>query len=243
MRAAAIQMAPVFKAKELNLKRMLKLGKVAADSDVNLIVFPELCTTGYSLMSEQEARPLAEVVGPGGMSFDAMALLAKSTSAFVVWGTIEVDAGTQRIYNSQVCVCPEGNWIRYAKVNRWGNDFLWAEEGRGNPPVLTTPFGKLGLLICRDVRDKKDSKWESFYEKGDADIVAFSANWGRGGFPAVAWMQFVKDNNTALVVANRYGEEEHNDFGHGGACVINKQGKVFCDGLAWDRDCVVVGDL
>lgn len=244
MLAAAIQFAPIFKAKEHNLGRLIKLGQTAAKGlRLDAIVFPELCTTGYSFMSEEDARPYAEIIEPDRVSFTAMARLATETKAFVVWGMLEEDAGTHRLYNSQVCVAPNGTWVKYQKVNLWGNDFLWASEGQSNPPIVKTPFGKLGLLICRDVRDKKDSKWESFYEKGDADFVAFSANWGRGGFPAVAWMQFVQNNRAALIVANRYGEEEHNDFGHGGICTIDVHGHVSCTGLLWGQDCFVIGNV
>jgi predicted amidohydrolase len=102
---------------------------------------------------------------------------------------------------------------------------------------------KVGLLICRDVRDKKDDKWSSFYEKGDADIVAMSANWGDGGFPAVSWMEFAKDNKVALIVANRYGKEIPNDFGEGGICVVEPSGKVHCDGIVWNQPCIVYADL
>lgn len=244
MYAAAIQFAPIFKSKEHNLGRLVRLGHLAAkERQLDLLVFPELCTTGYSFMSEEDARPYAETVAPDSFTFATLQRLSKEINAYVVWGMVEEDAGNQNLYNTQVCVAPDGTWVKYQKVNLWGNDFLWASEGRGNPAIIKTPFGKLGLLICRDVRDKKNSKWDSFYEKGDADVVAFSANWGRGGFPAVAWMQFVKDNHTALVVANRYGEESHNDFGHGGICTIDVQGQVSCDGLIWGQDCFVVGKV
>jgi predicted amidohydrolase len=136
---------------------------------------------------------------------------------------------------------PEGSWVSYRKINLFGNDFLWAHPGRANPPVVSTPYGKVGLLVCRDVRDKSD-KLDSFYEPGDAKIVAFSANWGKGGFPAVTWMDFAKDNKTTLVVANRYGLESHNDFGFGGSCIISPEGVVSVRGLQWGADCIVMGE-
>jgi predicted amidohydrolase len=176
-----------------------------------------------------------------------MRVLAESFRVHVVWGMIELETGTGNLYNSQVYVSPEGTWISYRKVNRWGNDFLWAQPGRGNPPVTTVKFGeetrKVGLLICRDVRDKKDDDWKSFYEKGDADIVAMSANWGDGGFPSVSWMEFVEDNDMTIIVSNRYGKEANNDFGEGGVCVIEPPDTVHCDGLRWYEDCVVYAEV
>jgi predicted amidohydrolase len=130
----------------------------------------------------------------------------------------------------------------YAKVNRWANDFLWATPGRASPPITDFIGKKIGLLICRDVRDKSE-KIEDFYEKGDADVVLFSTNWGRGGFPATNWMNFAENNKTWLVVANRYGREANNDFGDGGSCVISPEGEVHCEGLVWGKDCIVYAEV
>jgi len=251
MRVAAIQMQPVFKDHLGNIRKAMLLASKAAKDGAKLIVLPELCTTGYSFMSADEARPFAEVLsefdpnkpedGPC-LSMHVMARLAAKFDAYVAWGLVESDPGTGNLYNAQVLMAPDGRWESYRKVNLWGNDFLWSKPGRANPPVVPTPYGKIGLLVCRDVRDKS-AKLDSFYEKGDADVVAFSANWGKGGFPAVHWMDFAKDNNTTLVVANRYGLEVNNDFGLGGVCIIQPDATVNCDGLLWGADCIVMGDL
>jgi hypothetical protein len=61
--------------------------------------------------------------------------------------------------------------------------------------------------------------------------------------PAVSWMDFVEENKTALAVSNIWGKELNNDFGEGGVCIIEKNGKVHCDGLKWSEDCIVYWDL
>lgn len=247
IKVAAVQFAPTFGDKMGNLRRMAHLVKQAADGGAQLIVLPELATTGYSFMSADEARPYAEPIHPDMLTFKSMRVLAESFHVHIAWGMVEVDAGTNELYNSQVLVAPDGTWVKYAKINRWGNDFLWARPGRANPPVMKTViFGqewKIGLLICRDIRDKKDDKWKSFYEKGDADIVAMSANWGDGGFPSVSWMDFVEDNKTTLIVSNRYGKESCNDFGEGGVCVIEHPDRVVSVGLRWFEDCIVFAEI
>lgn len=254
MKVAAIQFCPTWKDKPGNIRRAGQLVIEAAAQGARLIVLPELCTTGYGFMSKADAEPFAEVLtefqaeeGRLEKSMNAMFTLAKRLGVHVVWGLVEKDYGTGHLYNSQVLMCPSGRYESMRKVNRWGNDFLWAQPGRSNPPILPCDLGegvkKVGLLICRDVRDKKDSHWDSFYEKGDADIVCLSANWGDGGFPATTWMEFVEDNNTTLIVANRYGQEGPNDFGEGGSCVIRPPDLVSCEGLAWSQDCIVLAEV
>ena len=246
-RVAAIQFAPVMGAKEENLRRLALLVKEASQKGASLIVMPELAATGYSYMNAAEARIDAEPVSFDGLTMRVMLKLAEAFQVHLVFGLIEEDLGTKLLYNTQVLLSPDGTWVKYAKINRWGNDFLWATAGISNPPVSRLMLGgeekKVGLLICRDVRDKKDAKWSDFYEKGDADIVCLSANWGDGGFPAVSWMDFVEDNGTVLIVSNRYGRETANNFGEGGICVIARDGTVECSGLLWDRDCIVVADV
>lgn len=267
MKAAAIQLAPEFKQPKKNLQRAGRLIIEAARNGAKLIVLPELLTTGYSFMSTEEAEPFAEnlaiigaqeteplVLARNGQSMGFMYMLAAKLGVKLVWGLVEKDPGSGKLYNSQVFMEVDdakgidGMYFEsYRKVNLWGNDFIWASEGQSNPPVVRTTIDgeewKVGLLICRDVRDKKNSEWKSFYEPGDADVVAFSANWGDGGFPATSWMDFVQDNKTTLIVSNRYGKETCNNFGEGGVCVIEKSGKVHCKGIVWSQDCIVYAEI
>jgi len=246
MKVAAIQFRPKFKDKESNLRKLASLVVDASKTGARVVVLPELCTTGYSFLSHREAADLAEPIVAGARTFDVMQQLSHRLNLVIAWGMVERDAGTGKLYNSQVMVTPRDGYVSYRKVNLWGNDFIWAQPGRGSPPILRVSFGvatyRLGLLICRDVRDKSRGI-PDLYEKGDADAVLFSANWGRGGFPAVAWMDFVQDNGMSLVVANRHGVEEHNDFGMGGSCIVLPGGVVITDGLVMGQDCIVTGEI
>jgi predicted amidohydrolase len=242
MRVAAVQFRPEFAKKAENLSRAASLVVEAASAGAELIVLPELCTTGYSFMSQDEAAPFAETIEKGATTYEVMESLVSRLGIAVAWGMVEADKGTGDLYNTQVLLGDFGH-ITYRKVNPWANDYLWAKCGRANPPITTFKGKKVGLLICRDVRDRKDDKWKSFYEKGDADIVCLSANWGNGGFPSVTWMDFAKDNHTTLIVSNRWGKEANNDFGEGGVCVIYPDQRVVCEGLVWNRDCIVYSEV
>lgn len=264
MRVSAIQMAPVWGDKAKSLAIAASLIKRAAESGSSLVVLPELCCVGYSHMSAKDADPLSEMVQSfraeeGKMSkpltsMSVMYHLARKFKIHLVWGLIEKDPGTGALYNSQVYMDPTGYYVSTRKVNPWGNDFLWCTPGNSNPPILQQagPFKnqdgsfstkRVGLLICRDIRNKKDEDWKSFYSPGDADIVCFSSNWGDGGFPSSTWVEFAIENKVTLIVSNRYGAESHNYFGHGGSCIILPMGKVLIDGLEWDKDCIVSAEV
>jgi len=251
MRVATVQFCPTFKDKLGNLQRLARLVMEAAQNGAKLVVLPELCTTGYSFMSSREASLLAEsytwLEDPRKHPSSSMAVfysLCQKLEIAIVFGYVEIDLGTKQLHNSQLYIEPSGFYASYAKVNRWGSDFLWCKPGISNPPVIHSQFGpRIGMLICRDVRDKRDDKWREFYSPGDADIVCLSTNWGDGGFPAVSWMDFVSENRTGLIVSNRYGQEGPNDFGEGGVCVITQEGAVLCEGLVWSQDCIVYAEV
>lgn len=246
MKVAAVQFQPVWGDKQANFRGLGQLVLTAARAGAKLVVLPELCTTGYTFMNQSVAREHAEVVG-GGETLRFMRELARRLRLTLVWGMVEEDPDTGLLYNSQILTTESGFYTGYRKVNLWSTDFLWATPGSSNPPVVRLAAEgrvyKTGLLICRDVRDKTDEPGSYFYEPGDAGVVAMSANWGNGGFPATTWMEFVKDNRCALVVSNRYGKELPNDFGEGGVCVIHPDGRVECEGLRWGEPCVVIGDV
>lgn len=250
MKVAAIQFAPVFRDVQGNINALTALVQEAVSKGARLIVLPELCTTGYSFMSKTDAKPHAEQISdwvragsPASMqAFGGIVKQFQHTGVSIAWGVMEQDFGTGDLYNSQVLIMPNLKFVTYRKINRWANDYLWAKAGTGSPPVVEVHGRKVGLLICRDVRDKSP-EFEDFYEPGDANIVAFSTNWGNGGFPASRWVDFATSNKTWLVVANRYGKEINNDFGEGGTCIVSPEGEVFCEGLKWGEPCIVYAEV
>lgn len=249
MKVAAIQFAPTLKDQVGNIRTAKALVSRAAQEGAKIIVLPELCTSGYSLMSSDEARPFAEQPGAylraGAVpTMDAFGEIVRGYQAAVAWGTVEQDYGTGKLYNSQILMTPSKHVV-CRKLNQWGNDFLWADEGRESPPILEFMGKKLGTLVCRDIRDK-GPKWSAlndFYEPGDADIICFSSNFGDGGFPSVTWIEFARTNRVWLIVSNRYGREMNNNFGEGGICVIEPCGKVHCNGLKWSEPCIVYANI
>lgn len=255
MKVAAIQFCPTPNDYACNLRRLAQM-VVEIAPQVDLVVCPELALCQYALSSVEEARRFAERFEEAETphSGSVMAAIARKFNTHIVWGFVEEDRNGC-LYNSQALVSPDGNRISYAKVNLFGPDNLWCHAGSSNPPIHTATLRdgttkRIGLLVCRDVRDKS-AKIDSFYEKGEADVVCLSAAWGSGTFPAVAWMDFVKDNDMTLVVSNRYGDEgtRPERFGGGGVCIIKPEGDeahpngVYCDGVLWNQDCVVIAEV
>lgn len=106
MKVATIQFAPVYGNKRLNLSKMRALATKAAQAGAKLIVLPELSTSGYSMMSTEAAKEMADYLGEmtdlTTSSLSVMAGVVKQFGCAIVWGCIEADPGTGKVYNSQV---------------------------------------------------------------------------------------------------------------------------------------------
>ena len=97
---AVVQFSPRFGRKEENLHRMEALvSEIRAD----IMVFPELCTTGYFFASRDEVAAVAET--SSGVSADFFRALAQRRNAVVVAGFAEEDG--HRLFNSCLVVAPE----------------------------------------------------------------------------------------------------------------------------------------
>lgn len=237
-----------------NFRRMQPLLIQAARLGSQLIVLPELCCTGYSFMDPDEAIQVAEL--PDGPTFLVMRTFAIQAQAYVSYGYVESD-GAGKLYNSGTMIGPSGEVVtRYRKVNLFGNDFLWATPGIDAAPIIRTELGLMSMIICRDLRDRIPSNiprlaaeaGKRHYDGQKVDIVAACVNWGRGGFPANSWMDFVANNHCILAVTNRWGTENgshgfEQDFGQGGSAVIEPSWRVHTKGLKFNADCVVTAAI
>jgi predicted amidohydrolase len=150
IRAAAVQFEPVQGDKRANLEKISTFAAQAAVSDVQLLVFPECCITGYWFLrklSREEIDRLAEPV-PTGPSSLALAALAKRHGITIGAGLVE--AGEDgRFYNAYAVALPDGRMHRHRKIQAFENEHI--ASGR-EFTVFDTPHGfRAGVLICYDV--------------------------------------------------------------------------------------------
>jgi len=156
---AAIQMAsgPNVKA---NLEEAEKLIKTAVQQDAKLIVLPE----NFAIMglSEVDKVTIAEPFGEGPIQ-QFLAQQASKHGIWIVGGTVPIESGvTGKVYSACLLYNDSGEVVaRYDKIHLFDvvledNDESYNEsetiESGDDVVVVDTPFGKLGLAICYDLR-------------------------------------------------------------------------------------------
>ena len=139
---------------------------LADDPDADLVVFPELCVTGYDLsVARETATPV-----PGPLTDPAVELAAEYECALVV-GVPERDG--DRLYNSLVYVDETGVRESYRKRHLWGSEADVFRSGSG-PRTVDTPWGTLGLLVCYDLNFPERAVE---YARAECDLLVVSAAW------------------------------------------------------------------
>jgi len=198
VKLSIVQFTPVFGDKQHNLDQISKL---LDGNDADIIVLPELCTTGYSFLTRQEALDAAE--DAAGESIGFLKELAVEMKAMIIAGFAEKDGA--KAYNSALAVLPDGSLRVYRKTHLFFKETLCFEPGNSGFFIVDHPFVdcRVGIMVCNDWRYPEAAR--SLALMG-ADAIACPSNlvttlWGVG-MPARAL-----ENKVYLAVTNRCGTE------------------------------------
>ena len=190
----------------------------AADASAELVLLPELATTGYTL--GEDFVELAEEV-PGETS-RLWGEIAAQRSVHIVGGMPRI-APSGLIYNSALFIGPEGLLGVYDKavppLYLHGNDLgdgacVEAEIFRRGEamPVFTTSLGRIGILICQDAVYGEFVRALAFQ---GADLVVQISNSPRiktkheDDITPLTTRVHAFDTGTAIAFCNRCGEEAY----------------------------------
>jgi predicted amidohydrolase len=149
IRAAAVQFNHAPGDKYRNLGKIRAFTAQAHAKDVELLVFPEMCITGYwhvRKLAREEVQALAEPV-PSGPSTQELLALSSQYGMSIGAGLIEsTDDGM--LYNTYVVAMPDGSVTRHRKLHC----FISAHMASGDDyTVFDLPQGtRVGVLICYD---------------------------------------------------------------------------------------------
>ena len=197
---AVVQNQPDFGQPEKNRASVARMILERPDPSADLIVLPELFATGYQFDSASEAAGLAEP--ERGPTFRFLSELSSETGAVVVAGLpIKRDGG---VSNGALAVLGSHLLASYDKIHLFDEERDFFIEGTSPLPVVETPFGPLGLMICFDWLFPEALR--SLALSG-ALVVAHPSNWVLPFGPQGMILRSV-ENRVFTVTANRTGQEE-----------------------------------
>jgi predicted amidohydrolase len=218
---AVAQMKPELGEQEDNLVTMSEtISKIASQQKVDLIVFPELITSGYEL-GVRFTELAQRIPGP---TVNLMAQRANEHGVYIAFGMVSKERVESVLYNSAVMVGPDGELLDvYNKVHLRGEERMAFREGF-KLPIIPTEVGNIGLMIGYDLAFPEVAR--SLALDG-AEILCVVANWEAANIDE--WKTYVRarayENSVFVAAANRIGEDVTLNFG-GESMVVGPRGQI-----------------
>ena len=185
-------------------------------SEIDLIVLPEMFSTGFSMNAEHLAEP------PEGETFKWMQQIAAAKNAAVTGSLITVE--NDDYFNRLYFVFPDGSYEKYDKKHT----FTLAGEHKiyspGKEKLIVTYKGwRICPLVCYDLRFPV---WSRNTE--DYDVLIYVANWPSAR--VLAWDTLLKaraiENMCYCIGVNRVGEDGNDHPYPGHSAVYDPLGKA-----------------
>lgn len=185
--------------KKANINSMNEYIEEADEKGVKILVFPEMCVTGYVSSSDPDSTEYQWAVesaetadGPTAKHF---AELADETDMWIIYGATEtiVEDGkidTEHAYNSAFICSPDGEVTTYQKITPVEGS--WCTSGETPVIIDAGDCGKLGISICYDTYSTPEL--ERYYSAMGCNILinptATGGGWSQSNMPA--WEEYYK---------------------------------------------------
>ena len=234
-RVASVQMDVKYGDPDQNVVRIIQSIRDLASQGVELAVFPECSLAGYCVESESE---LAEVgISRHSEYIAQIQATVDETGLVVVFGFSESDG--LNYFNTAALLQPNisANFYQKTHLPELGYDRFIS---KGNDlPVFETKFGKVGMLICFDIRFPEATRILSL--KG-ADVLLLPTNWPTGADISADLLVIARaaENKIFVVSSNRVGTERGFNF-IGKSKLISPMGEVLAS--AGNGEDILIADM
>jgi 5-aminopentanamidase len=221
MRIACVQSNVVFGDVSANVANAIQRLEQLAEEGVDLAVFPEAYLTGYCVESFADADRIAT----GAESLIPLREACDRLSITTIVGFAEREGGS--VYNSAALIEPGSEPRIYRKTHlpELGLDkFVQAGD---ELPVFDTKLGKIGVLVCFDLRFPEPSRVLTL--RG-AELIVLPTNWPEGAETSAEHVAIARaaENRVFVATCNRVGEENGFRF-IGRSKIVGANGKVIAE--------------
>jgi nitrilase len=164
VRVAVVQAAPVLMDREATVEKTVSLTAQAAEQGAKLVLFPETfipayprgLTFGVKVGSRSDRgredwyRYWNNSITIPGPTTEILGKTAREHNVYLVIGVTERDLESDTLYCTVLYFGPDGNLLgKHRKVKPTALErVIWGEGDGSTLPVIDTPFGKIGALIC-----------------------------------------------------------------------------------------------
>ncbi|MCF7810217.1 hypothetical protein K9N50_04430 [bacterium] len=219
IKAACGQFNPVFGDTKSNINKICCMTEEARS---DLIVFPELASSGYEFKDRNELKSLALDFNSGA-EIKRLKQTAKETNTYIVVGLAEKDR--DKLYNSAILLMPDGKTHTYRKNHLFDREKALFDRGDKPFSVVETPIGRIGLMICFDWIFPEAARLLSL---GGAQIICHPSNLVLSFCQRAMFARSV-ENGVFTITCNRIGTESRTDRAltfTGGSQILGNRGET-----------------
>jgi predicted amidohydrolase len=238
MKIAAAQISCALGDVEANLRKIRDFSARAREGGAELIVFPEVAETGYSMA----------IIAAGATSWTEGAVpelqkIAKDLSIAIICGVSEREGDS--IYNSQVFIDASGDIFgSYRKTHLFTGTPIGEDECfLPGDKLKSFSFGgfRLGLSICYDLRFPEIYRTLAIEQK--ANVFILSSAWP---FPRIEHFRTLVgaraiENQSYMISSNRVGTDEGVTC-CGSSAIIDPYGVILAS-ASTDREELILADV
>ena len=220
LRITLVQSALSWHKVEENLAQFASLFS-SIDSETDVIVLPEMFTTGFTMESGKVAEQMQ------GRTHTWMQEQALKKNAVICGSAVIEDEG--KYYNRFLWVEPEGQTSYYDKRHL----FRMADENRfytGGTELITINYKgwKLRPLICYDLRFPVWARNSVIDDEFGYDVLLYVANWPQARI--AVWTTLLQaralENFAYCLGVNRVGDDEKGINYNGQSMVFDPKGNL-----------------
>lgn len=238
MKVAAAQISCVLGDFDANLCKIRDFAALAKKSGAELVVFPEMTDTGYSMpVIQKRARSWKEG------AVNELQKMAKENSIAIVAGISDREGDS--IFNAQVLVSANGEILaKYRKthlVTAAPLDERVCLSPGNNLVVRKIDNFEVGLSICYDLRFPEMAR--TLVVKHGANLIVNSSAWPmvRAEHLRILAIARAVENQSYFVIANRAGTDDGVTF-CGSSVIVDPSGKILASASA-DREELIGGEI
>lgn len=238
-RIACCQFAPQIGDLTANAALIDDQIRTAVGAGADVVVLPELATSGYLFTDADEARSVALPLADN--TFTEWS--AAAGDSIVIGGFCERgDDGN--LYNSAVMVDSGGVLASYRKTHLWDREKLIFTPGDVLPPVVKTRHGQIAMLVCYDLEFGELTRRVAL---DGAELIVASVNWplfprpeGERPGEVITAMSTARTNRIAVACCDRSGIEREQHWTEG-SVIVDQDGWVVA--AAGAGSAIAVADL
>lgn len=206
--------------KAANLQR-LKEKIEAMDERTEIVVLPEMFSTGFTMVPELFAETMA------GETVAWMKEMAENNK-IIITGSLIIEEDGQ-YFNRLIWMLPNGQTGHYDKRHLFGYGDEDKHYTPGNKRLIASVKGwRINLQVCYDLRFPVWSRQQYVSMESEYDLLIYVANWPERRSHAWKTLLCARaiENQCFVAGVNRVGKDNKNVYYSGDSLVIDPLGQV-----------------